>query len=223
MADFTLDFTGAAGFTPHTGGGGSDFLNFQGASYGVIEEITDGEAQQSGNKTMTFAIVLTDEEAYNGVSPKGSRLVTTIPVTGMRKDKKSNVVRLLEVLNSVYSAAASDEEAVAKVRALEGKAGVTFEFIKKQLVGKSVWFDVHADEYTNRDGERVWNTKINNFLTKGRYAAMKEWNKHRKPLPPRALTTAPQASAGTPAQRNGAPQKVAGPSEEQVASALDII
>lgn len=229
MADFNLDFSGASGFTPHEGGGGSDFLNFQGGSFGKIDSITDGESQASGNKTMTFGILLTDEEQYNGVAAKGSRLVTTIPVTGMRKDKKSNIVRLLEVLNSAYSANFSDEESLQKVRALEGKQGVTFELIKKQLVGKEVWFDVHADEYTNKDGERVWNSKINNFITKAKYADLKNWGKHRKALPPRALqgtsaappqATAP-AAAGTPA--NGAQSSAPQPTEQQVDAAMDII
>lgn len=227
MADFGLDFTGAGGFTPFAGGGGSDFLNFQGATWGTIEDITDGESKTSGNKTMTFGIVVGDDEMYNGVSPKGCRIVTTLPVTGIRKDKKSNIVRLLEVLNSAYSASNTDEESLGKVRALEGKQGVTFELIKKQLVGKKVWFDVKADEYTNKDGERVWNSKSDNFITKGKYEAMKEWTKHRKALPPQATAAAASAPAATaPAASqpaNGATAAPAQPAQEQIDNAMEII
>ena len=224
---FKIEFTGADGYVPFEGSG-SDLLNFEGMTFADIQEVETGEAQESGNKTMKFTLLVADEEQYQNASPKGCRLVKVIPVTGLRKDKKPNVVGLLAVLHSAYSSedGTDDDKALARVKALNGK-DIDADALCKSFKGKRVFIDVSSRQYTNNQGQLVWTSDVRNFVTKGKHTDAKAIGAHRRPLPPGvgATTAAPVQQQQGPAAPNGAQPNSASPAGGQAntADAMSII
>ena len=59
---FKIEFQGADNYIPFEGSG-SDLLNFEGLTFGDIQEVELGEAPDSGNKTMKFTVLVADDES----------------------------------------------------------------------------------------------------------------------------------------------------------------
>lgn len=190
---FNIDFAGADGYVPFEGSG-SDLLNFEGFTFADIQEVEQGEAPDSGNKTLKFTMLVGDDENYQGSSPKGCRLVKTIPVTGNRKDKKPNVTGLLAVLHAVYSNDADDAAALTRVKGLSAQ-NIDADVLCTKLKGQRVHVDLGARQYTNNQGQLVWTSDVRNFITKGKYSDAKAIGAHRRPLPPGVGAGATAAAA----------------------------
>jgi hypothetical protein len=208
---FKIEFGKApSDYTPFEGGG-SDLFNFEGSVEAEITNVVEGKAKSSGNDMLTFTYVATDADC------KGQRLVKSVPCSGMRSDDKPNVLGLLDVLNSVYSATeATDEAALAKVRALAGK-GLGSDKLITVLKGKKVFLEIHAREYEADSGNMIWSSDVRNHITRGKHEANKSIGAHRRPLPAAARDA--QGSTSTPV--NGATTSASAP--QSSASAEDAL
>lgn len=160
-------------------GGGGELLPKEGIFTGEITSVSEGESS-SGNKTMTFAVTVRDEDAA------GKKVTKTMPVTGKRKDGKDNVHGLISLLESVYSKGAKDDaEVQGKIAALNG-TGLNSDDLAKTLKGQTVFMDVVARSYVNKNGQTIWTSDVRNFVIETKLADAKGINAHRRPLPPKA-------------------------------------
>lgn len=167
---FTIQLDGAKDWAPHEGGG--DRYPFEGYTIGVIEKIEESKSA-AGNDTLVFTVQCSEPEA------KGLRARKWIPVSGMRKDNKPNVLGLFEALGAIYSTSMSQDEALAKVRALEGRQ-IDSDKLITSLVGKTVAYEVEDEAYTKQDGSSAVGTSLKNFIMKGRYDDAKATNTHHR-------------------------------------------
>lgn len=208
-----ITFKDAETFTPFEGKG-SDLFPFQGLTYGQIKKVTEGSAE-SGNTTLTFEIVCREPADKQGRSGEGLRVVKTIPVTGLRKDGKANVLGLYEVLTSIYSGTeGSIEKAVAKIRELDGTQMDTKE-LADQMVETTVWFELQTKKFQRKDtGEDAWGSEVRNFVPKQKYSDQAAIDAHHRPNP---------AEMSKPAQSNGASAGAAAQSSNAARTARDIM
>ncbi len=175
---FQINFGDTSQYERFEGGGG-ELLPNEGIFTGEITGVTEGESG-AGNKTLTFAITCRDDDV------QGKKVMKTIPVTGKRKDGKDNVHGLIQLLESVYSKDAADDTAIqAKVAELNGK-NLNSDDLAKTLKGQSVFMDVVARSYVNKNGQTVWSSDIRNFVVEGKLTDAKGINAHRRALPPKA-------------------------------------
>lgn len=180
-------------------GGGSELLPFDGIFTCKVTKITEGKAKSSGNDTLTFTLIVQDEDA------RGRTVLRTQAVSGVRKDGKPNVLGLIAILESAWSAEGLTDEGIqAKIQELAGKQLSTTE-LAEWLVGKEVYCEMQAQSFSGRDGRVVWTSNARNFKIKRELDDAKGVNAHRRPLPPAATAgaAAPAAGAGTPVA-NGA-------------------
>lgn len=156
-------------------GGGSELLPYEGLFEVEIDSVTEGKSK-IGNFTIELGMIVKDEDA------RGKRLMKSQAVTGKRKDGKDNVVQLIAILESVWSAdGLSDEEIQQKVLALSNQS-TSSDQLTADLKGRSAYVEVTSRSYVNDSGSTVWTSDIRNFKLRQHVEDARGVNAHRRPL-----------------------------------------
>ena len=161
-----LDFTGAGGFEPNSGGGGSDILTHDGHYAVKIAKATAGMSK-AGNAQVEFEVVV--EDADN----KGKRVKSWCPYTGNDRKGRPNAQRLFQVLAST----GTDK---SKLTAMDGKS-LAIEEVCKMLEGRIGYVEISAEK--SMDGQ-YWNSNVRFWNVKQRYEDQKAVGAHRRPISP---------------------------------------
>jgi len=197
---FKINMSGASGYTGPYENQGSDLFPFQGITFGDIVKVETGVSKsESKNNLLNFEVICREDPA------SGCRVRKSQPVSGMRSDKKPNVVGLWDILTSVYTETLPLDAAIAKVKEFEGSE-LDADGAIEETLNRRVYFEVQARQFTRADGTTGWSSEIRNFLPKQKYLdAVKAKVAHR-PNPPEAsmTTTTPDAAASNSNSANSA-------------------
>lgn len=146
-------------------------LPFQGNTVMTIKEITEGESA-AGNVTLTFVLHGKEDDC------RGKIVEYKIPVSGTNTRGEENVLRLKELLVSVYSGLMETSEAYTKVNSMLGQ-DLEVSDIRNELLGKDVFVDVKA-EFGNNGRLR---SSIKKCIAASTLAKNTEAGVHRRELP----------------------------------------
>lgn len=198
----------AAAYVPYTGGS-SDLWPFDGYARAKFYsfEMVDLANNKGRGLSVTFEGV---EEDTNGL-----RVGRRYPLSGVRRDGKSNLQGLLETIQHSYEATGmTQEEAVATVRGLSGNFDTEEDFLAwvSEYIGQPIVIDLKAAAlYDKQSGAfKSWLSNVENTVGMDAFnAAQARSDKGRKAQAPEvAANTAP---AGGQQQRRGALPGAAAP------------
>lgn len=181
------------------------WLGFLGPVHGTISDIQLGESG-TGNKTVDIFVKVEDEDA------KGVVIRTLkIPVTGVDKTGKPNILRFMRYLDSVFTFQHESEDAAkAAVQKLIGQKK-SADAICKNLIGKKVAVYAGTHTWRDDDGLPVYMCQAKRALLKSEYMSAREQGGQafRKALPPEIEAWHASRSAGL--SRDAAPAAPAAP------------
>lgn len=146
-------------------------LPFQGNTVMTIKEIAAGESS-SGNAMLTFVLHGKEDDC------RGKIVDYRIPVSGTNSRGEENVLRLKELLVSVYSGLMETSDAYTKVNSMLGQE-LDVDDIRTELVGKDVFVDVKA-VFGNNGRLR---SEIKKCIAASTLARNTESGVHRRDLP----------------------------------------
>lgn len=112
-------------------------LPFQGNTVMTIREITESKSA-AGNDMLTFVLHGKEDDC------RGKVVEYRIPVSGTNARGEENVLRLKELLVSVYSGLMETSAAYTQVNGMLGK-DLEVDDLRSELVGKDVFVDVKAE------------------------------------------------------------------------------